>query len=439
MAVSVFSADENGIAFRHGVRPGHVLLAINNHEITDVLDYRFYMTGISLHLLLENEHGETYEISLRKAEYADLGIEFESYLIDKQKSCRNKCVFCFIDQLPPGMRDSLYFKDDDSRMSFLFGNYITLTNLKQRDIERILQMHISPVNISVHTTNPELRVCMMKNKRAGEVLSYLPLLTNAGIKVNTQIVLCPGYNDGAELERSLADLCKLVPNLQSISVVPIGLTRFRDGLAKMRPFTSEEAANVIATINRFGDEMLEKHGERICWPGDEFFLLAGIPMPPDSFYGDYPQLANGVGMTALLQHEFSTALSMEDSEPANRHISIATGAAAYPQLLHLAHLAMQHFPGLVVDVYRIKNDFFGNLITVSGLICGCDLLKNLQECDLGEQLLLPKNMLRHEGDLFLDGVSLEELVEKLATPIRVVETDGFELLDAMLGRFCEEN
>ena len=434
MAVSVYMAEKNGIAYRHGVRPGHTLLTINSHEITDVLDYRFYMTGINLILALEDETGKSYEISLRKPEYADLGIEFESYLIDKQRSCRNECVFCFIDQLPPGMRDTLYFKDDDSRMSFLFGNYITLTNLQERDIERILEMHISPVNISVHTTNPELRVCMMKNKRAGEVLAYLPRLTNAGIKVNAQIVLCPDYNDGTELERTLSDLCELVPNLQSVSAVPVGITRYRNGLAKMRPFTNSEAASVIATINYFGDKMQKKYGERIFWPGDEFFLLAGIPIPPDNYYGEYPQLANGVGMSALLQHEFTQALALEDNEEINRTITIATGMAAFAQLENLAQTAMQQFAGLKVNVHGIKNDFFGNLITVSGLICGCDLIKNLQGKNLGEQLLLPKNMLRHEGDLFLDGVSVEELAEKLKTPVRMVENDGFELLEAILGR-----
>ena len=434
MAVPVYLVGENSIAYRNGVRSGHILLTINGHEIADVLDYRFHMTGISLALELRDENGKEYRISLRKPEYADLGIEFESYLIDKQQSCRNKCVFCFIDQLPTGMRDTLYFKDDDSRMSFLFGNYITLTNLQERDIDRILAMHISPVNISVHTTNPELRVCMMKNKRAGEVLSYLPRLTNAGIKVNAQIVLCPDYNDGEELERTLGDLCKLAPNLQSVSVVPVGITRYRDGLAEMRPFTKHEALNVITTIDRFANEMLVQHGERLCWPGDEFFLLAEIPIPPDSYYGEYPQLANGVGMSALLQHEFCTALSMEDDEAVSRTVTIATGAAAFPQIKHLAQLAMQRFDGLNVNVCCIKNDFFGNLITVSGLICGCDLIKNLQGIPLGEQLLLPVNMLRHEGDLFLDGVSTKELEDKLATPVRVVENDGFELLEAMLGR-----
>lgn len=387
-----------------------------------------------LELTLSRPGEPPYSVKVRKGEYEELGLLFETYLMDKQHSCRNKCIFCFVDQTPPGLRESLYFKDDDDRMSFLFGNYITLTNLQQKDIDRILQMHISPINISVHTTNPELRVKMMKNPQAGKVLEWIPALTGAGIKVNTQLVLCPGWNDGAELERSLRDLCALAPNLQSISVVPVGITKYREGLPDLRPFTKEEAAAVIETVGRFGSQMKRRFDSRTCYPADEFFLLADEPLPQDDYYDDYFQLENGVGLMTLLDYEFQQAIQLTDHHPVDRRVAIATGTAAAPLMKKLAQTAMEAFPGLRVTVLPIRNDFWGHSITVAGLVAGRDLTAQLADRNLGDQLLLPSVMLRRERDLFLDNTPLEDVEQSLGVPIRMVDNDGFVLLDALLGR-----
>jgi len=434
MAVLIHAVEEGSVAEKHAIRRGHTLVRINGYDIRDVLDYRFYMSDARLSLDLKDEHGHSYSRGIVKREYQELGLEFETYLIDRQKSCRNKCVFCFIDQLPPGLRASLYFKDDDSRMSFLFGNYITLTNLDDADIDRIIEMRLSPVNISVHTMNPKLRESMMGNVRAGDVLSYIPKLVQAGIRVNAQIVLCPDYNDGTELEYSLRELCKLTPGLQSISVVPVGITRHREGLAPMRVFTKDEAADVIATIERFSADMLTCHGERMCWPGDEFFHLAGMDIPSNEYYGSYPQLENGVGMCALLEYEFTGALSGEAEEKITRRVTIATGTAVFPLIEKLAKCAMSRFSGLEVAVVPVANEFLGHAVTTAGLICGGDLISQLAGVELGDELLIPVSMLRHERDLFLDGISLTDAEKSLNTPIRPVENDGYALLDAMVGR-----
>ena len=439
MSVLIHAIEDGSVAAKYALMPGHVLISINGREICDVLDYRFHMSAARLSLELKDELGCIYSLNVVKREYQELGLEFESYLIDRQKDCRNKCVFCFIDQLPPGLRASLYFKDDDSRMSFLFGSYITLTNLNDGDIERIIEMRTSPINISVHTMNPALRRGMMGNPRAGDALLYIPKLVGAGICVNAQIVLCPGYNDGTELEFSLKELCGLAPGLQSVSVVPVGITRYRKGLPPMRAFTKDEAAGVIAMIDRFGTDMLDRYGERICWPGDEFFNLAGLDIPNNEYYGSYPQLENGVGMCALLEYEFNEALvleacALEAGERVTRKITIATGAAAFSLIERLATQVMDRFPGLEVKVVPIVNDFFGHMVTAAGLICGGDLISQLTGVELGDELLIPISMLRHERDLFLDGISLADVEKSLAIPIRPTENDGYALLDAMLGR-----
>ena len=428
---------ENGSpAYKAGVREGDTLVQVNGHEINDVLDYDFYTMETRLTILIET-NGEPREITIKKDEYQPLGLEFGSYLIDKQHSCRNKCIFCFVDQLPHGMRESLYFKDDDERLSFLFGNYVTLTNLKKKDIERLIEMHISPVNVSVHTTNPELRVMMMKNPHAADSLEYLDMMAAAGLKMNTQLVLCPGINDGEELKRSITDLAKLYPAVESIACVPVGLTKHREGLHPLESYSQKTAQNVIDIIHELSDNFIEKFGTRLVYPSDEFFLKAEIPIPEAEYYEDFPQLANGVGMIALTKQEFSAELARAvesgDTIEKARKVTLATGTAAAPLMKELAAMAMRQYDGLTVEVVPILNDFFGHSVTVAGLVTGGDLIAQLKGRDLGEELLIPSVMLRHEQDVFLDDVSREDVCEQLGIKLRTVENDGAELLDAFLG------
>ena len=433
MSVVISDVEKNSPAAKKGLTAGLVLHTINGHAINDVLDYRFYMLEKKLVMGLCDQSGHGSNIVIHKDEYDDPGLLFDTYLMDTQKSCRNKCCFCFIDQLPGGMRESLYFKDDDSRLSFLFGNYITLTNLFDSDIERIIKMHISPVNISVHTMNPALRVEMMKNPRAGEVLKYIPMLCKAGIKVNAQLVLCPGMNDGAELERSLSELSSLGENLQSVSSVPIGLTKFREGLSPQRLFTKAEAASVISTIDSFGEKRLKEYGTRTFYASDEFYLTAKIPLPEYDYYEDFYQLENGVGMSTMLEYEFMDALDFEDTKTLNRHITIATGTAAFGLIAKLAGEAEKKFPKLKIDVVPIKNNFFGENITVAGLVTGGDIIDRLSGRNLGSELLFPSSMLRFDGDLFLDDTTIPQLEKALGIPAVPVDNSGQALLDAMLG------
>lgn len=432
MAVTISEVIKGSPAERCGILPGETLLSIGGHGIEDVLDYRFYMTARSLDVALRDVDGHTRTVQVCKPEYADLGLEFDTYLMDKQRSCKNKCVFCFIDQLPEGLRESLYFKDDDSRMSFLFGNYITLTNLLEHDVQRIIDMRISPVNISVHTTDPALRVEMMKNPRAGEVLSYIPRLAHAGIKINAQLVLCPGLNDGDVLAQSLHSLTAHAPALQSIALVPVGLTRHRNGLTPLRLFTPAEAMAVTALTEKFGEAMRKRHNMRICYAADEFYLAAGLPIPPAPYYEDFAQLENGVGLLALLEDEFIQALA--DTPPCKvyRRITIATGRAAAPFIKRLSAQAMRQFSGLCVNVIAVDNDFFGRTITVAGLVTGGDLVTRLSHEELGDELLFPAVMLRHEGDLFLDSIHVSDVRKALRVPVRPVPNDGYALLAAML-------
>ena len=432
MAVKITGITPGSPAERAKIQSGDVLISINKNAITDVLDYRFYMTDTHLDLLLHNEAKEVRTVSLRKGEYDDLGLEFETYLMDKQMGCHNKCIFCFVDQTPKGMRPSLYFKDDDTRMSFLFGNYTTLTNLKDGDIERIIKMHISPINISVHTTNPDLRVEMMGNRYAGEKLRYIKMLTDNGIKVNSQLVLCPGINDGEELERSIRDLSALCPNLQSIAVVPVGLTKHREGLYPLRCFTAEEAKQVVETTERWGDLLAQNNESRIVYASDEFYLLAGLPILEPEFYGDFDQLDNGVGLMALLEQEFNSALLQAGEFNEEKQITIATGELAYPMLCRFAQKIMDRFPTVKVGVEKIVNDFFGHTVTVAGLVTGQDLIAQLKGKDLGAELLIPSTMLRHEQDRFLDNVTREEVEEALSVTLITTENDGFDLLEKIL-------
>ncbi len=432
MSVIIEGSAPGSPAYRAGLRAGDTLLTINGNEIADVLDYRFYQSSEQLEVKYINAKGRLKKAKIKKSEYDELGLSFETYLMDKQHACLNKCIFCFIDQLPRGLRKSLYFKDDDSRLSFLFGNYITLTNISEHEIERIIKLHISPMNISVHTTNPELRVKMMKNKNAGRVLSVIDRFNEAGIKLNCQLVLCPGVNDGAELERTLTDLCGL-ENAECIAAVPVGITAFREGLTPLNGFNLETAGAVIDIINRFGDEALKKYGQRRVYASDEFYIIAGREIPDAEYYGDFLQLENGVGMWALLKSQVEEAVRGLEANNCRRKLSIATGEAAYPLICEVARLCKEKNAELECTVYAVKNEFFGGEITVSGLVTATDIIKQLGGRDLGEELLIPASMLRSEGDMFLDDITLTELSERLGVTVKPIANDGFELTEAILG------
>ncbi len=434
--VEITYVEPRSRAARAGIAVGDRLLSIGGNEIEDVLDYRFYLADTLVTLECERE-GKKYAVSIKKGEYDDIGLGFKTPLMDEKHSCRNKCIFCFIDQLPKGLRDTLYFKDDDSRLSFLHGNYITLTNLYDKDIERIIRMHISPVNVSVHTTNPELRVFMMKNKRAGEVLSYLDRLARASIKICAQIVLCKGVNDGAELDRSMRDLCAYFPSLSSVSIVPAGLTRYRDGLYPLEEYTPEDCRKITAQVDAFGEECLKKYGTRLFYCADELYVKGGLALPEDEYYEEYAQIENGVGMLRALSEEFRAELAYLEGEAlpdTPRAVSIATGVAAYDRMVALARLIEQKIPILSVRVYKITNRFFGETVTVTGLLTGKDISEQLKDESLGDELLLSSSTLRAEGDLFLCGMTPSELSEKLGVPIRFVDSDGAALAEAILGK-----
>lgn len=431
--VTISGVERASLAEKYGIKAGDILLSINSHDIRDVLDYRFRLSEKKVTLKI-HRGAELFDVTIKKDEYDDIGLCFETYLMDKKHSCRNKCVFCFIDQLPKGMRDTLYFKDDDSRLSFLMGNYITLTNLTDEDVDRIVEMKTSPINISVHTTNPELRVKMMKNKRAGEVLSYMRRFADAGISLNCQIVLCKGLNDGEELMRSMRDLTALAPQLLGVSIVPAGITDHRDGLYPLEPFTPEETAAVIDMVDSFANECMDKYGSRLFFCSDEMYLLCGREIPNEDFYEGYPQIENGVGMIRSMKCEFDDELDFLSDYDINkpRTLSIATGEAAYDFIKSLADELMRRVPTLHVDVYRIKNRFFGKNITVAGLITGGDLAAQLEGKALGERLLVPCVMLRADGDMFLDSMTLEELSEKLDVEIIPTDSSGVDFISKIL-------
>lgn len=433
MAVNIKSVEPGSPAHRAGICAGAKLVSINGNEINDVLDYRFYMTDTDLELILADDSWHTSKVHIKKDEYEELGLEFSTYLIDKQHTCTNKCIFCFVDQMPKGMRETLYVKDDDSRMSFLFGNYVTMTNLNDHDIDRIIKMHISPINISVHTTNPELRVKMMKNPKAASSLSYIKKLADAGIKINAQLVLCPGINDGEELKRSLNDLSKLYPSVASIACVPVGITKYREGLFPIEPYNKETSRHTIDIIHEFSDKFFEEHGERLAYPSDEFLLNAELDLPGDEYYGEYNQLENGVGMLSLLREEFMSALKIEEYDDVQRDVSIATGVAAAPFIKGLVKSAQVKYNKLRCSVYTIKNEFFGERITVAGLLTAGDIINQLKDKHLGDKLILPGVMLKQDEDVFLDDVTLSELADKLSVKVEAIASnDGFELLGALM-------
>lgn len=429
--VKINSVIPESPAFRHGIVSGDILDKINGHNVKDVLDYMYYAADTSIDLVILRD-GESMDIHIEKDEYDDLGLEFETFLMDNKQSCSNKCVFCFIDQMPKGMRETLYFKDDDARLSFLQGNYVTLTNLKQSDIDRIIEMKLN-INVSVHTTNPELRVKMMHNRFAGEKLKFIWQLAENGIKLNCQIVCCPGLNDGDELRRSLTDLGSLMPNITSMAVVPVGVTKFREGLFPLTTFTKETAGDALDIIEEFQQVFLEKFGTRTVFPSDEFYLIAERELPPLEAYEDFSQYENGVGMLRSLIDEFEKALDMAEWEGGERHVSIATGASPYKVIADLARQAEEKFPLLKCDVYRIRNDFFGETITVTGLITAQDLIAQLKGKDLGDNLLLSNAMVMRDSDIFLDDLTIGDVERELNVKIRTTPSDGYELLDAIMG------
>lgn len=432
---AIRSVDPRSPARRAGVRVGETLTHINGHQIVDVLDYKFYSYDPRLELTLREADGSTRTLRLRKAEGEDLGLEFETYLMDRARSCANNCIFCFVDQMPPGMRPSLYFKDDDARLSFLMGNYLTLTNLSQREIQRIIDLRISPINVSVHTTDPALRAEMLKNKRAGESIDTMRRFAQNHITMNCQIVSCPGINDGPALDRTLADLAEMFPAVNSVSVVPVGVTRYREGLYPLRPYTQAEAAALIDQVEAFAAKHLEKQGTRLVWCSDEFYLLAKRPMPPEEYFEEFTQLDNGVGMLRLLQEEFRRGLDLMEPEEMEgaTPFSIATGVSAAPFLAQLVDIAREKCDKINGTVYPIINRFFGETITVAGLVTGGDLIDQLKGRALGERLLIPANMLRAGERVFLDDVTLDDVERALGVPVIPVAQDGYEVLDAMCG------
>ena len=430
MAVKIFDVTTGSHADKAGIKKGETLLSINSNEIVDVLDYRFYQVNRKLTLEVADEDKNVRTIEMTKGEYEEIGLEFETYLMDKQHSCRNKCIFCFIDQLPKGMRESLYFKDDDSRLSFLFGNYITLTNITEHEIDRIIKMHISPINVSVHTTNPELRCKMMNNRFAGDTLKYLKRFADAGITLNCQIVSCPGINDGDELVRTLTDLENLGVNMTAI--VPVGLTRYRENLYPLVPYNKETAGQTIDIIEKMGDECVKKHGRRIFFPGDEFYLLAEREIPSPEFYEDFSALEDGIGMIAYLTDDVGWKLEELDADESLCHkVTIACGEGVFPYMKRIMSMINEKFPNITINTRAIKNNFFGG-VNVSGLVTGGDLIDQLRGDDLGDRLIITSSMLRFENDLFLDDVSTDDVERELGVTLVPVNNNGNDLVEAVI-------
>ena len=424
------------------LEPGDILAEINHQLVEDVFDYRYLMNDEYIELLIEKANGELWELEVEKDYDEDLGIEFENGLMDDYRSCSNHCMFCFIDQMPPGMRETLYFKDDDSRLSFLQGNYVTLTNMSQEDIERVIKYHLSPINVSFQAMNPQLRCKMLHNRFAGEALKKVDQLYEAGITMNGQIVLCKGVNDGEELEYSLQKMSEYAPVLQSVSVVPVGLTKFRKGLYPLEPFTKEDAKAVLEQIHRWQKIMYERYGIHFIHASDEWYILAGEELPEEDRYDGYLQLENGVGMIRLLLEEFEDSLrqlrksgAMERWNHRKREISTVTGRIVAPYIERMARRMEEEFPGLCVQVHPIRNDFFGERITVTGLLTGQDIMAQLKGEHLGEELLLPINVLRSGERVLLDDYTVEDISSALQVPVNIVKSSGYDFTESLLGEF----
>lgn len=427
----IAQVEPGSIAWQLELEPGDRVMAIDGHEIEDIFDYEYYTDSPALTMTVEKADGEEWELDIEH-DYEDLGITFENGLMSEYRSCSNQCIFCFIDQMPPGMRETLYFKDDDSRLSFLQGNYITLTNMKEKDIDRIIRFHLSPINISVHTTNPQLRCEMLHNRFAGRALKMIDRLYQAGTPMNGQIVLCKGINDGEELERTIGDLTKYLPCMESVSVVPVGLTKFREGLYPLEPFTKEDAVQVIEQIERWQKRIYEKHQTHFIHASDEFYLLAGQAMPEEERYDGYLQLENGVGMLRLLENEVRKALEGREDDGVQEEISMATGFLAYESLKTYVGWVTERFPGRKIHLYPIVNEFFGEQITVAGLLTGQDLIRQLKGQRLGSRLLLPICLLRSGEEVLLDDITLSDLENALQVPVNIVKSSGHDLVNALL-------
>ncbi|WP_461811821.1 DUF512 domain-containing protein [Faecalimonas sp.] len=426
------SVEEGSIAWELGIEAGDKLISINDNEIEDVFDYHFLVNDEELVVLIEKANGEEWELEIEKDYEEDLGIDFEQGLMDEYRSCRNKCMFCFIDQMPKGMRDTLYFKDDDSRLSFLQGNYITLTNMSDDDVRRIVKYHLEPINISFQTTNPELRCKMLHNRFAGDALKKVDILYEGGITMNGQIVLCKGENDGEELERSIRDMTKYLPYLQSVSVVPVGLTKYREGLYPLEPFEKEDAKKVLETIHKWQNKIYEEHGMHFIHAGDEWYVLADEEIPEEERYDGYLQLENGVGMLRLLLNEFEETFNGLVGDNRSKEISMATGALVYPYLEKMIKKLQTKYPNINIHLYKIINNFFGEKITVAGLITGQDLIEQLKGQPLGETLLLPCSMLRDGEEVLLDDVTITDLKEALQVDIDIVKSSGQDFVEAII-------
>lgn len=424
--------EPGSIAEEMGIEAGDVLLEVNGKPIQDVFDYHFLINDVLLTLLIRKPNGEEWELEIEKDYYEDPGIVFENGLMDDYKSCYNKCIFCFIDQMPPNMRETLYFKDDDSRLSFLQGNYVTLTNMKDEDADRIIRYKLAPINVSVHTMNPELRCEMLHNRFAGEALDKIRRFYEGEIEMNGQIVLCKNYNDGDELERTISDLTKFMPYMQSVSVVPMGMTKYREGLAKVEPFNAEDAGKVIDIIERWQKKLYDEYGTHFIQAGDELYLMAGRELPEEERYDGYIQLENGVGMMRLLIEEFKEALEDVEASDIEMHKDIVTGKLAYPYIQMLVDSMKEKFPNVHVNVHCIINHFFGETITVTGLITGQDVIAQLKDLSLGTELLMPINMLRSEEEVLLDDVTISDIENALQVKIRVIQSNGKDLIDKIL-------
>ena len=431
--VTIASVEAGSVCDKLGLRAGDSLVAINSHEIYDILDYRFHLCEKKIKLTILRD-GKTKNFRFRKEENdLDIGLEFATALMDEKQSCKNKCIFCFIDQNPPGMRESCYFKDDDSRLSFLHGNYITLTNISEREVERIIEMHISPINVSVHTTDPELRCKMLSNRFAGEKLAYLRRFADAGITICAQIVLCRGINDGTHLDRTLHDLMEYLPALDSVSIVPAGLTKYRENLPKLELFSPEECRAVINQVAAYGDYCMQKYGTRVFLCSDEFYVRGGLPLPDEDFYCGFSQLEDGVGMLTSFKTDALRELEFAEASERERAVSVVTGHAAYDTISEVARLCEEKHGKLRVNVIRIDNNFFGETVTVAGLLTGGDMIAGCRGKKLGETLFIPRNSLRADGDLFLDNLSPEDLERELGVTVKPLEGDGALFVAALCG------
>ena len=429
----IVKVEKNSIAEELGIEPGDILIAINGKPVLDVFDYRYLINDEYIELTIKTKQGEECVAEVEKDYYEDLGIDFESGLMDNARSCQNNCIFCFIDQLPKGMRETLYFKDDDSRLSFLQGNYVTLTNMKEKDLDRIIYYHLSPINVSVHTTDMELRKQMLHNRFADRLMGYIDKLAAANIEMNFQIVLCRGINDGNILDKSIEDLSKYFPHAKSLSVVPIGLTRYRDGLYPMIPFDKESCKKIIKQVTAWQKKLKKEIGSSFVFISDEFYVTAEETFPDYDSYEDFPQIENGVGMISLMESEFEEYLStLNHNEKNKKEVSVATGEAAYKFICKLCKKLEETFDGLKINVYLIKNEFFGGKITVSGLLTGTDIIKQLKDKNLGEYLCLPKNLLRSGETVLLDDINISDIEKALSTTVKITGESGSDFIKTII-------